>query len=755
MVTKRLRNFALAGVLGGLGLSACRNGNGTAAEVASEGNEPVKVGVTVTEVVDDTPKASPDARAKALGYAKYLPLDTQAYFGIYDGKGFVKDILASKAGSYAQKMASEMGDVDLDEMTADPQAGMALSIMAEEFFLAIGAGAGDQMHNLMLLNESSNHHRMKFLVKMLDAELTGKEDDDAMMGMEAMMMPLIGGLIDDPRAGLEVLEKSQMPPLTIGFKISDEEAREQVAGMIAGFMMEGLGELGPDGEDVAEALELKRGDVTFTGMKFVGKKMAKKMEEEGREDMAEIFDAATIERLIKIVGEKNLVFATGVHDDYVILFAGSDEEELQIAASPAESMAASPKLACVDGYLDKKLLSVSMISQEVLNGLAKDASSLGSMAGGIKAGLSESEGFGDTRDLEVLLDLLAKQEKELLALTKYYNAGLVAYREDGLKIEGFGGTNGAGAKLDVPHTYGSLAKRDNVLMFANWISDEDYSAKSLKYLDTIGETVYLGAKRFSKLEIEDGDMEEFQQGFGIFEEKIKPDLLELWKAISTDLGKGLGGEGAIIVDLAGGLPTVPGIPQVIADIGKAPRIGLVKPVADRESIGTSWKRINTSMEGLLKTVSEMGELEIPMQKPMSSEKDDLKTWFFASIPFQTDDFVLSVSIDDDNFYASTSKSFVQEISASLAEANPDPVRMGGYLTFDFNVLRTYLSEWVKVADEHAAEIFRDDPDAVEEMRAMLPMVRETLAALEDLDSIQAHTRLEGGKLRGSFHFKVK
>jgi hypothetical protein len=143
MVTKRLRNFALAGVLGGLGLSACKNSNGTAAEVAPPENEPAKVGVTVAEV-PEVPKASADARAKALGYAKYLPLDTQAYFGIYDGKGFVKDILASKAGSYAQKMASEMGDVNLDDMTEDPQMGMGLSIMAEEFFLAIGAGAGGE-----------------------------------------------------------------------------------------------------------------------------------------------------------------------------------------------------------------------------------------------------------------------------------------------------------------------------------------------------------------------------------------------------------------------------------------------------------------------------------------------------------------------------------------------------------------------------------------------------------------------------------
>ena len=745
MVDKHLRNIALAGVLGALGLSAGNVGNAAPIEIASVTAETQAAGVLA---------ATPEDRAKALGYAKYLPKDTQAYFGVYDGKGFVKSILDSKLGTYAQKMGAELGDVDLTEITGDPEAGMVLSLMAEEFFVAVGAGAGEQANNLMLLNEASNFHRMKFMVKMLDMGLSGAEPDEGMMDAEAMMMPFIGGFLNDPRVGLAILEKAQMPPLTVGFKVSDGEVRDQVGGMIAGGLMELLEELGPDGENVAEELKIERGGVTYTGVKFLGKKLAAKLDEEARDDLAEVMDAASIERAIKIVGEKNLVVATGVHDGYIVLFVGADETALQVAASPAESVVADPKLACVDAYLGKKLLAVTVISKEMIDGLMDEMTSLGSMADGIKAGLSEAKGFGDTRDLEVLLDLLSKQEKALLEMTKYDNAGMVAYREDGLKVEGFGGTNGVGAKLETPHTYGSLAKRDNVLMFANWVSDEDYSEKSLAYVDTIGETLYLGAKRFSNLKVDGGDMEEFQEVFSIFEEKFRPDVLELWKAIRFDLGKGLGGEAALIVDLEGSLPTVPGIPQVIADEGKAPRIGLVKPVADRASIGTSWKRINTSMKGILKSVSEMGELDIPMQRPMSSEKNDLKTWFLASIPFQTDDFVLSVSIDENNFYASTSKSFVEDIAASLAGAKPDPARTGAYCSVDFKVLRAYLTEWVKLVDSRGEEIFRANPEMVEEVREALPMVRATLEALEDLDSIQAHTRMEGGRIRSSFHFKV-
>jgi hypothetical protein len=640
--------------------------------------------------------------------------------------------------------------MDLDEIKQDPDAGMVLPILAEEIFVAVGAGADVQANNLILLSESSNYHQMKMMVKMAEIALTDKDPDES---MEMMMMPLIGGLLQDPNAGLAIMEKAQVPPVMVGFKMSDDEAREGLLGMIDGGFQEMIEGGGPDGEDVLEAISVERGDAKFSGVRIIGEKLSKLMEE-GREDMAEMMDPASIERLIKLVSEKNIVLLKGEHDGYIVFFAGSDVEELQIAASPADSMVARDEMAFVDGYVDKKLLYVNAVSKKLLDGVAKDSSAMGSMAAGIKAGLEDSDAFGDTRDMGVLLDLLIKQEKVLLGLTKYSDMGVVVYREEGLKIETFGGTNAPAALLDVPHSYGSLAKRDGVLMFSNWVGDEGYSEKTMEYLDTIGEVAYLGAKRLSAFEIEEPEFAQFKEGFGMFDQMFKDDLMKLWKGVRGDLGAGLGGEGAMIIDLEGGLPTVPGIPQVVADNGKAPRIGIVKPVTDRAKISDSWKNINEAAEGLLKTFSEMSGENIPMQKPMTSEKDDLKTWFFASIPFQTDDFVLSVSVDEKNFFASTSKSFVQDLSAELADAKPDPARKGAYMTVDFGVLRGYVSGWIDMVEQNAEEI-SGSPDGADQMKAMLPEVREALGATDELQSFEAHTRNEGGQVRTSMHFKVQ
>lgn len=749
MLKKRVRDVALLAVLGGLGLVACKEKSTTPpppAGVATTVTEPAAV---PAEEPAPVPKASPDARAKALGYAKYLPKTTQAFVGIYDGKGYYDSVLGSKLGKFVKERAAEEG-MDLDEIGEDPDLGMVLPILAEELFIAMGEGSDVQMNNLVLLGEASNRLQMKMMVKMMEAELTGESDPAA---MQSMMMPLIGGFMQDPKAGIAILEKAEVPPVMLGFKMSDDEAREGIVGMISGGFQEMLEGGGPDGEGVLEPLTAVRGEAKFSGFKVLGEKLAEMMDAE-RDGMAEVFDPATIERLIKTIAEKNIVLMHGEHDGYVVFFLGSDVEQLQIAATPADSMVGNSEMAFIDGYVDKKLLYVNAASKSLLEGSTKNASALGSMAAGLKEGLEESEGFGDTRDMGVLLDLLIKQEKALLGMTKYSNVGVVVFREEGLKIETYGGTNAPAAKLDVPHSYGSLADREGVLMFSNWVNDEEYSEKTLEYLDTMGEIAYLGAKRMSGLEIDDPDFQQFRDGFGMFDQMFKADLMKLWKGIRGDLGAGLGGEGAIIVDMKGGLPTVPGIPQVVADNGKAPRIGMVKPVADREKISASWKSINEAAEGLLKTISEMSGENIPMQKPMTSEKDDLTTWFFASIPFQTDDFVLSVSVDEKNFFASTSKSFVQELSAQLAEAKPDPARKGAYLTVDFGVLRDYANGWIDMVEKNAEEI-TGSPDGAEQIKGMLPEVREAVGAMDELQSFESHTRNEGGQVRTSMHFKVQ
>ena len=131
----------------------------------------------------------------------------------------------------------------------------------------------------------------------------------------------------------------------------------------------------------------------------------------------------------------------------------------------------------------------------------------------------------------------------------------------------------------------------------------------------------------------------------------------------------------LIVDLKGSAPAVPGVAQEVVDKAKVPRFSIVAPVTDRAKLAASWDKINTTLTGTLAKVGEMTGQQIPMQKPISSEKGGNTTWFFP-LPFFTDDFLPSVTVGDKWFVASSSKNQALDLIAK-ADAGGSPATDSG------------------------------------------------------------------------------
>ncbi len=764
MKTNRLQLFGLLGVLGGFGLSACGDSNSDAAVPAGGGGSKE---VALKAVAGDpapvpAPAGDLAAVAKATGFARLMPNTTHAYIGIYDGKGFVDEIRKSALLKLAEE---QLGDnlvpeeFDLENLDENPQAQMITALLGEEIFLGVGSGAPGQVANLVAFNESYSRHSMKNVLQMGTAFLTGEglfdeNNPEAELGVGGPEMLLLG-LLGDPKGGLGVLEKAQMPPLTLGFKVSDEEKRGQLFEIAAQGIGAMLDEIGPDGEGFAEAVNLERAGTKFTGLRIKGEELVASMPPDVKEGLAQFMDADAVDKLMKMLESKNIVMAIGVHENYLVGFLGSSADDLQIAASPAESLLSRPEAAFMKSFAGKRLVSFTTVSKE-LQDSSRGSSVFGSMATGLKEGLAETEAFGDSQDLEVLLGLIAEQERAILNLHTFTPGGSVTFLEEGLKMEIFGGSAVPGTDLDTPRRYAGLGKDDGVFLFANWVSNPDYTEKVLEYVDTLGQTLYLAARQVARMDLPDevaAQMEDVMSGFGMFDEQIRPHFLELWSGLRDDLVAGLGEEGAVVVDLKGALPTVPGLPQLVVDEGKAPRIALLAPASDKEKLKGSWNNAEKALNGILKIVSEMTGENIPMQRPMSSEKNDLKTWFFP-FPFQTDDFVLNVSVDEKHFYASTSKSYVQDLAAKLEKTEVDPGAKGAYFKVNFTVLNAYLKDWIKLVEDKQDDIFGEGSPAAEDVMQMLPIAKQVVAALSELKGLSAHTREEDEGVRTSVHFKT-
>jgi hypothetical protein len=137
-----------------------------------------------------------------------------------------------------------------------------------------------------------------------------------------------------------------------------------------------------------------------------------------------------------------------------------------------------------------------------------------------------------------------------------------------------------------------------------------------------------------------------------------------------------------------------------------------------------------------------------MQKPMSSQQDGFTTWFF-SMPFFNDDFMPSVTVGDQWFAASTSKT--QAVDLIRKAAKGGETRAGLTFTLNFKALQKYARGTHQVIDQNAAAIFGPNSIPTDEMRK----AGKFIDAMEELDKLTVYARQEAGVMRSSIHFKTR
>jgi hypothetical protein len=467
--------------------------------------------------------------------------------------------------------------------------------------------------------------------------------------------------------------------------------------------------------------------------------------------MDEAIGAKSTDGIMAALKKKNLVVATGTIGEYVVMLIGGSEKSLKLVSDVKDSLVATDSLNFSDAYADKKLLSMIYGEKEMLGELIEATSGVASYALGVRDGIAGGGGLGETRDLQGMLQIVADTEKELFAMGSSSDYGMVAYTEEGLKIESFGGSDSGAVNWDAKTTLSHLGDSGDNMLFLNIPGNAAYDAKVGDYLEAIVETMYAATVKFAELEIEAPEMEEMRQYTKMFDTQFREDVVGLSSAMGGAMSGGLGNEMAIVMDLKGSIPAVPGIPQKVVDEAKAPRITMLAPVKDRKKLVESWDAMNTHVTSLLAKVGEMTGEKIPMQKPISSEKDDMTTWFF-SFPFFQDDFLPSVTVSDEWFAASTSKTHATDLMSKAAAGG----ETGEGLKFhvNFNAITNYAKDMLQMVDKNAAEIFPEESAAADFKKGKAQM-ESLIKACGDFDSMTWTSRKESGIVHSSIHIKTK
>lgn len=698
----------------------------------------------VTPPAPAIPALSAEQRAAKFGIVGHLPKETDSLLAVYGGTNLSKRFKGTKAWELIEETSGMQGLDEEKKPEGEADSSGPGALLGQEVFLATGKGTSAQTGNLLTVNRRSSYFQMKLITRAFLAAVKSKGMEEVSSGISEAQMKSFIEVVKDPESGVGLLDKMQMPPVYVGFKTLEAD-RERVAQQVASVV-----EFLSSAEEMVEPVEFERAGAKFTGYRLLGEKVSKSLAE-GRESMDEQLGAETVDHLIASLAKKNLIAVSGTLGDYVILFLGSTPEDCQLVADAKDSLASTEALAFADGYASKEIASLVYGSDQMMETIHTTVGGLADITSGIRDGLAGEEGLGDTRDIESLLQLVGEREQALTKLSSVDTYGLVAFMEQGLKIETFGGTDTGAIDWKAPSTLASLGKPDDVVLFANFSSDATYDAKAKAYAESLVETAYAVAKKVAEAPIESDEIKQFKEGMSLFDTKFRADTLTLLDSLRGDLASGIGNESALVVDLKGAVPAIPGIPQVLVDKGRFLRASWISPVKDRSKLSTSWDKMNESTTKILKSVSELAGKDIPMQKPMSSEKNGYTTWFF-SMPFFNDDFVPSITVGDKWFVASTSK--LQALELTAAAGNESSDRTGFYMNVKLDPLRSFGNDWLKLVDENSATVFADEADALEQFKDNKKEIEKALVALGDFESITAHVRREAGHIHGSIHFKT-
>lgn len=722
-------------------ISSCGKKEEVKAAPAAAGDTAAAVAVVPGETPAPAVKAlTPGERAAMLGIVGHLSKDTESVMALYDGKEIVTRLKSLKSWEFIREVAKEESGIDPEE---DLAAGgeQAEGFLGHETFLAVGKGATPQFANLIKLGERTQYFLMRVVTQAFVASARGGDLSNMGMASQEALMSMTKELGKE----MGLVENAAMPPMLLGVKVSDAEA----LGKAQQEMVSALENIPMMGEEAVSPVEFTKGGATFKGYKLLGTHLAAQVEQE-RAQLEQMLEPADVGRLIATLKTKNLVIAQGTLENYLMLYIGGDDTSCPLVDKVEDSLAANDGLSFVDGYQGKKLAGLVYGEQGLVK--ATVVGSLKHWALGVRDGIAGAEGFGDTRELASLLGMVGEKEDALLALSKTDAVGGLIVLEDGVKFELFGGVDRGAVDHTAVHKLGGLGGSDDVLLFGSWVSTPEYSKRAREYGEVIVESAYSIAEKVAGLEIADSpEFAQFQSGFGLFNEKFRADVLGLWEALAT-ADSGLGEEGALIVDLKGTMPPFPRVSQELVDGGRFFRVSTISPVTDRAKLKDSWSKLDGSLKNIFKTVSEMTGEEIPMQKPMNSEKNGLMIYFF-SLPFTNEDFMPSVTVNDKWFIASTSKLQALDLVAAADGGNASE-RKGAWMEFDFDTLRKFSTDWVALLEKNG-EAALGGPEQFAAFKERLPRIKKGLAAFEEFDQLSISERREGGKLRTSLHIKTR
>ncbi len=664
--------------------------------------------------------------AGQYGFAAMLPKDVDGFSSLYR----LHDVWAAFAKT---KWAAEL--LTMEPIKQNPQFQQMLqqwnspqgektrsllaSVIGAEFHMVEPAGFGEKVKPLM---EAYEKLIAAYLQRTIMAGISGKP----MTPQQTQQM-----FRDAAPELLPAFAKCDIPPMLFVVKAANskpdvDEAFKSLTAMI-GVQLPPAFEAGTF--KVADKYDFQ--SLRVSAEKLIPEKAAQQLKEL-------LGDEAKAKDAMVLLNAKNAELAWGWVGDYFVLSLGADHSHIRFATSPTDSALSIPEIARrAAQFAGKNPNSLAYASKTLFEKFVSKISFVTEF----NTVTEELGGILKPDQIEGMRSDVKKLEGKAQALfTPQYDAAVsVAYIENGLHSEVFGGSRFPMLDAKWPLTFASFASPSTFLLLNGRSSAN--SSKIVDFIEDAATTGWGWYEKYGRTMVPEGG----RQGATMIEMMALPMVKQLWNS-SRILGKALGHETAAVLDLNGTMPKLPDMPPFLTE-GKMPRLAWVAELRDRAGVSEAWKGFSSLIKQLTALMPADPAAAIP--EPQMKKEGDTELYFIP-LPVPTDDLLPHIAITKDRWIISTSPSLSKELATKPTATGTQPLSTNWQV--NFGAFWNFADAWLKVADTHGEKMLSDGNKEFQKHR---PTIGTALKLARSIISSELQLTEESGQTRASAHLKLE
>ncbi len=681
-----------------------------------------KVASAVTAAV--VPAADASKLGETYAFVSRLPRDVEMFSSAYRMHDVWLSIANSKWGAAAVDLMKKepQGQQMLEQWQSDPgmQKGkeFAEAFLGNEYFTVGAAGFAQKMEPWMELLQSMGE-------MYYQAALTGGMMGGSPADTEKAMMRMVK---DNAAVLMPKAVKLELPPLLMGFKAGKVRAE------FDDFIKKGLesAQLPPG----VESNKFKVGDkYEFQSLSVIVRKLIPASQEEALVAQLKemVGDEAAAKQHVATLMAKHFEISWGWVDDYLIVSLGSDHAHVKFSTGVADSALSIPDVAARAAiFAGKKPIGLGFVDKAFFDKLAKPmqlAAPFAKMTESLQGMIAPDAVAGMTADVK-------KLEVRLQDLFKTVNSSqvTVSYLDGGMRADSIGGPRSANATAAQPLTFSSLSTPATVMSMVSH-SDSANSAKTTELVEESAAMVWGWYEKYGrKMLPADG-----QQNAATMEAMAVPMVKDFWKSCRL-LGTALGDNSAMLVDLNGKMPPIPGAPKVAVEGGKIPRIAFAMELKNRAALSEAWKGFEKLVKQGIALVPRGADAP-PIPEPQMKKEGDVEI-HFIELPMPTGDLLPHIAISKDKWMISTSPSYSVELAKLPITGS---AKQDMEMRMEFGAVADFAGHWLKLVASNPPEFFQGDVNSAEQFQKVKPMLESAIGLVRSIKSASIQMGEEAGK----------